>query len=218
MTAASFSTGKINILLMGGGGREHAIALKLSQSPRLGTLYTTHSTNPGLAAIAQPINVPVNIRESYRLVHFHARHRADAHLLEILFDDVGNEPHTLNIDDVDNRRVGRDVGPRVRGAPRDEAVDRRRDDRVLERDAQLVEAGLRLVVLGARQIESGLRRLVLRFRVVERLLRQQLALEQVARAFDVRLCQLEIGFALAEGCLAYFERGFRLLDLLAHFL
>src|ERR1043165_8149877 len=70
MTAASFSTGKINILLMGGGGREHAIALKLSQSPRLGTLYTTHSTNPGLAAIAQPINVPVNIRESYRLVQF----------------------------------------------------------------------------------------------------------------------------------------------------
>ena len=39
----------MNILLVGGGGREHALAWKLSQSPRLTRLYAT----PGSAAIAQ---------------------------------------------------------------------------------------------------------------------------------------------------------------------
>jgi phosphoribosylamine---glycine ligase len=61
---------KINVLLMGGGGREHALAIKLRESPLLGTLYTTHPDNPGLAAIATAVDVPVSIREAYRLVQF----------------------------------------------------------------------------------------------------------------------------------------------------
>lgn len=65
---------KVNVLLMGGGGREHALAIKLRQSPRLGTLYTTHADNPGLAAIATPIDVPASIRESYRLIQFLDKH------------------------------------------------------------------------------------------------------------------------------------------------
>jgi phosphoribosylamine--glycine ligase len=64
----------INVLLMGGGGREHALAIKLRQSPRLGRLFTTHSDNPGLAALATPVDVPVNIREAYRLVQFLDKH------------------------------------------------------------------------------------------------------------------------------------------------
>ncbi len=60
----------VNVLLMGGGGREHAIAWRLAQSARLGKLWVTHPQNPGLAAIGKPVDVPVSIREAYRLVQF----------------------------------------------------------------------------------------------------------------------------------------------------
>ncbi len=61
---------KVNVLLIGGGGREHAIAVKLAGSARLGDLWTTHPENPGLASLAKPVDVPVNIREIYRLQQF----------------------------------------------------------------------------------------------------------------------------------------------------
>ena len=127
---------------------------------------------------------------------------ADADLLEVLLDDVGDEPHARDVDDVDDRRVGGDECAGIGRAPRDEAIDRRRDDRVLEGDAQLVEPRLRLGVLRARQVERRLRGLILRLGVVERLLRQQLPLEQVARALDVGLREIQVGFTLADGGLA----------------
>src|SRR6185295_5653876 len=61
---------KVNVLLLGGGGREHSIAWKLTQSPRLGELYIADPQNPGLAAIGKPVTVPVNVREAYRLIQF----------------------------------------------------------------------------------------------------------------------------------------------------
>jgi phosphoribosylamine--glycine ligase len=58
------------VLLIGGGGREHALAHAMAQSPRLGTLWTTHPGNPGIAALAKPIDVPFDIKQAYRLEQF----------------------------------------------------------------------------------------------------------------------------------------------------
>src|SRR5205809_262673 len=37
---------------------------------RLGELYVTHPQNPGLATLGKPVDVPVSIREAYRLEQF----------------------------------------------------------------------------------------------------------------------------------------------------
>jgi phosphoribosylamine--glycine ligase len=62
-----------NVLLVGGGGREHAIAWKLRQSPRVKNLYATHHSNAGLAQLADPIDHAFSMREVYRLELFCAR-------------------------------------------------------------------------------------------------------------------------------------------------
>src|SRR6187431_625717 len=50
----------LNVLLVGGGGREHSLAWKLKQSPRCATLFATPEgmSNPGIAALAKPIDFP----------------------------------------------------------------------------------------------------------------------------------------------------------------
>ncbi|MDX2114960.1 MAG: phosphoribosylamine--glycine ligase [Planctomycetota bacterium] len=65
---------RINVLLVGGGGREHALAWKLRQSRRLGELHTTHPSNPGLARLARAIDVPFLMKEAYRLEQYCRRH------------------------------------------------------------------------------------------------------------------------------------------------
>lgn len=45
-----------NILLLGSGGREHAIAWKIAQSPRLRKLYIAPG-NPGMAELGELVNL-----------------------------------------------------------------------------------------------------------------------------------------------------------------
>ncbi|VAX37758.1 Phosphoribosylamine--glycine ligase [hydrothermal vent metagenome] len=65
----------INILLIGGGGREHALAAAIARSPRLDTLYITHPQNPGLASLGTPADVPVLPKELYRLEQWCDHHQ-----------------------------------------------------------------------------------------------------------------------------------------------
>ncbi|MBX3408207.1 MAG: phosphoribosylamine--glycine ligase [Phycisphaeraceae bacterium] len=60
----------VNVLLVGGGGREHALAWKLRQSPRLGNLFVTNPENPGLAALGKPVDVPMDIRAPFQFQRF----------------------------------------------------------------------------------------------------------------------------------------------------
>lgn len=59
----------INVLLWGSGGREHALAWKLRQSPRLGTLWLAeHNENAGLLRFGRETPVgEVDIRNPFRM-------------------------------------------------------------------------------------------------------------------------------------------------------
>ena len=60
----------VNVLLVGGGGREHALAWKLRQSPRLGELFLSDASNPGLAPLGKAVDVPVDVKQAYRIQRF----------------------------------------------------------------------------------------------------------------------------------------------------
>ncbi len=53
----------MNVAVIGSGGREHALALKITESSLLGKLYVMPG-NPGTAAIAENVNLNVSDKES----------------------------------------------------------------------------------------------------------------------------------------------------------
>ncbi len=61
----------MNVLLIGSGGREHALAWKLKQSPLLGTLYCAPG-NPGIEKVAAC--VPVDITDHAEVIKFCKSH------------------------------------------------------------------------------------------------------------------------------------------------
>ena len=62
----------MNILVIGGGGREHALAWKLSQSPKADRLYAIPG-NPGMAEIAECV-AGISIEDNAALVRFAQEH------------------------------------------------------------------------------------------------------------------------------------------------
>lgn len=64
----------MRVLIIGGGGREHALAWKISQSPRLTELFVAPG-NPGIATLGQPI--PVRVEDTDGLIAFARREQID---------------------------------------------------------------------------------------------------------------------------------------------
>ncbi len=64
----------MNVLIVGSGGREHALAWKLAQSPRIGKLLIAPG-NPGTALLGQ--NVPVGADDYALLVHMARAEQVD---------------------------------------------------------------------------------------------------------------------------------------------
>ncbi len=58
---------KCNVLLIGGGGREHALAWKLRQSPRLGKLWLTDPANAGLSKLGKPCPHKLDMKNLFPL-------------------------------------------------------------------------------------------------------------------------------------------------------
>jgi phosphoribosylamine--glycine ligase len=74
---------QLNVLIIGSGGREHALAWKIAQSERLGKLYVAPG-NAGTAELAE--NVPLKASDLPRLVDFARSHHI--HLTVVGPDDA----------------------------------------------------------------------------------------------------------------------------------
>ena len=66
-----------NILLIGGGGREHALAWKLRQSQRLGDLWITDAANAGLASLGTLCPQPMDMSNKYLMRRWCEQNRID---------------------------------------------------------------------------------------------------------------------------------------------
>ncbi|MEM8836002.1 MAG: phosphoribosylamine--glycine ligase [Planctomycetota bacterium] len=103
----------INVLLIGGGGREHALAWRLKQSKKLGKLWATHHSNPGIAKLAHALDYPFSVKEAYRTAQF--CEKKDIHLIV-----VGPEQPLCDgiTDQLGGDGTGRDGKPVVFGPTR----------------------------------------------------------------------------------------------------
>ncbi|MFG0331550.1 MAG: phosphoribosylamine--glycine ligase [Phycisphaerales bacterium] len=68
---------RVRALVVGGGGREHALAWKISQSPRLERLWVTHPENPALAELGEPCPESTDPKQLWRLNNWLDREKID---------------------------------------------------------------------------------------------------------------------------------------------
>ena len=67
----------MNVMIVGGGGREHAIAERLARSPRIGKLCALPG-NGGIAALAECVPIPDEVRDVYcRKITIYGRSRSE---------------------------------------------------------------------------------------------------------------------------------------------
>jgi len=92
----------MKVLIIGGGGREHALAWKINQSPRLGKLYVAPG-NAGTGQIAE--NVPIKATDIETLLEFVLKEGID---LTVVGQD---DPLALGIVDVFEAKGLRIFGP-----------------------------------------------------------------------------------------------------------
>ena len=74
----------MKVLLIGSGGREHALAWKLAQSPLLDTLYAAPG-NPGIAECATLVSLNV---EDHAAVSAFCIRNAGLFTMPMMYDDI----------------------------------------------------------------------------------------------------------------------------------
>ena len=93
---------RCNVLLAGSGGREHALAWKLRQSPRLGNLWVDPDANAGLLALGRACPQSLEPRNRFHLERW--MEREDIRLIVVgpealleqgMADDLHKPPHRL---------------------------------------------------------------------------------------------------------------------------
>ena len=97
----------MNVLIVGSGGREHAIALSAAKSPKVENIYCAPG-NAGIGRIAQC--VPIGAMEFEKLAAFAAEHAVD-------FTIIGmDDPLVGGIVDVFEEKGLKVFGPRKNAA------------------------------------------------------------------------------------------------------
>jgi phosphoribosylamine--glycine ligase len=93
---------KCNVLLAGSGGREHALAWKLRQSPRLGKLWVDPAANAGLRQFGTPCPQGFEPRNRFHLERFLEKENVqlvvvgpEALLEQSFADDLSKPPQRL---------------------------------------------------------------------------------------------------------------------------
>ena len=97
----------MKVLVIGGGGREHALVWKIAHSPLVEKIYCAPG-NPGIATLAE--NIPLGVDELDKLLEFALRENIDLTV-------VGPEqPLSLGIVDLFEEQGLKVFGPRKNAA------------------------------------------------------------------------------------------------------